>query len=95
MIIIRTQDKETLVKCITICYRQIYCKEKYYTLFGINGAEKDGEFGWVLGKYKTKKRLLEVLDEIQKVIKGDLYCIDDKNNIKVMQTTKFYEMPKE
>lgn len=65
---IRSQDKINLVKVrqISVNYqdnKQIianYMPELY---------ENSGEYYEILGTYKTKERALEVLDEIQKLLK--------------------------
>lgn len=61
-IYIRTQNREGLLE---ICYffinRDKYKKE-------INGYDEHDNI-WNLGKYKSRKRALEVLDEIEDLIK--------------------------
>ena len=84
---IRSQDKKNLVKIrqIGVNYqdnKQIianYTPELY---------ENSGGYYELLGTYKTKKRALEVLDEIQNII-----C--PKEMINLGEGTIVYEMPKE
>ena len=96
---IRSQDKMNLVKVrqIGVNYqdnKQIianYTPELY---------ENSGGYYELLGTYKTKERALEVLNEIQKIIK---WCQNDMRNVTIgdMQKLKgcfddyVYEMPLE
>lgn len=60
---IRSQDKKTLVKSdyITIIWSPFH-----YSIVGyLNGKIKHK----ILGSYKTQKRAIEILDEIQKLLK--------------------------
>lgn len=96
---IRSQDKMNLVriKQISVNYRdnrQIianYMPEEY---------ENSGEYYELLGTYKSKERVLEVLDEIQKYITPTLSLLDDTLNGKqICQVDNIlsmvYKMPKE
>lgn len=93
---IRSQDKYTLMKIeeIQIC------------------ENPDGSWfmnaGIVLGKYKTKEKALEVLDEIQSILNlKNMYKYDrelvlkswenvDKEKVKIVrEQMSVYEMPKE
>ena len=96
---IRSQDRTTLEKIDTI---QI-CQNPDNTWFFNTGL--------VIGKYKTKERALEVLDEIQNILKPQM--IITKPSVKTMSfdgefvirekgeaimqelSTYVYEMPKE
>lgn len=77
---IRSQDKINLVKVrqISVNYqdnKQIianYMPELY---------ENSGEYYEILGTYKTKERALEVLDEIQNILKPQLII---KNSGKII-----------
>lgn len=75
---IRSQDKEKLVKCNDIAMKQVvYC----YSLVGY--FDKNTEYE-TLGTYTTKKRALEVLDEIQNILKPIIkikYEYDDSQPI--------------
>ena len=83
---IRSQDKESLVKVDNlyisvgnyICYYVEKGKEVPNTYYRPSGE---------LGRYETKERALEVLDEIQEYIQHD--CIDRDF------VATIYEMPKE
>lgn len=94
---IRSQDKYTLMKIEEI---QI-CENPDRTWF-MNA-------GIVLGKYKTKERALEVLDEIQKLLEPKfilhteeikkpitefMYTTEEIKDIKEL-STYVYQMPKE
>lgn len=58
---IRSQDKKHLMKCEAIMY------EKTGTGYGLKVFTKNYDFN--IAEYKTKERALEVLDEIEKLIK--------------------------
>lgn len=80
---IRSQDKESLTKVSNIQYS--YQKGDLYT--DVNGKHHIGTYYdnlKILGTYKTKKRAIEVLDEIQ----NKLETINEV-------ITYVYEMPKE
>ena len=72
---IRSQNKDILIKCnsIELDDHSTYCE------IWVNGFDK------LIGNYKSEKRALEVLDEIQKIIK---WCQDDFDDY-------VYEMPLE
>ena len=57
---IRSQDKNSLIKANNI-YSDVLPEDGYYKIF--NMPDED-----ILGKYLTKERALEVLDEIQRLI---------------------------
>ena len=88
---IRSQDKRTLIntKRIDVDDTNIIVWDK-----GRYASEI------YLGQYKTKERALEVLDEIQKIIK---WCQTDMENVTIgdIESLKgcfddyIYEMPKE
>jgi hypothetical protein len=76
MIWIRSQDKLMLVNC-----NIIECDKN--EIGGLaNDTDVEENTMWILGKYKTKKRCLEVLDEIQ----AELKCSLDWDRA-------FYQMP--
>ena len=100
---IRSQDKETLIKCEKILV------EKGKDMFAIlNYIDTKNWFR--LGNYKTKERALEVLDEIEKILKpqvitklgkivgktcdGTIYTTPNETEIKEL-STYVYQMPKE
>ncbi len=56
---IRSQDKESLVKCNNYIN---YFYDDIEQTYGI------GSHGYTLGEYKTKERAIEVLDEIQMLL---------------------------
>lgn len=74
---IRSQDKECLVKISNIQY--VY---KNY----IHGLGTYYDNLKILGKYKTKERALEVLDEIQNILKPK-YILDTSS---IKPDGKFY-----
>ena len=47
-----------------------------------------------MGKYKTKERALEVLDEIQDVIISSSYMEINEKEVMTCGSGKVYEMPK-
>lgn len=83
---IRSQDRENLV-------------HPNYINIGENKTDKYVIWGHnvLLGKYKSKKRALEVLDEIQKVIEPRGIVKQDKHGIEVnmISVPIVYKMPKE
>ena len=96
---VRSQDKGSLVKVDNlyvsignyICYYVEKGKEVPNTYYRPSGE---------LGRYATKERALEVLDEIQKYITPTLSLLDDTLNGKqVCQVgnilSMVYEMPKD
>lgn len=98
---IRSQDREYLVKVnvLWIMDNQIWMEVPFYDnhkKLGLTVTSNNHR----LGVYKTKERALEVLDEIQKIIK---WCQDDMKNVTIgdMQKLKgcfddyVYEMPLE
>ena len=73
---IRSQDKEDLVKA----YNFRILNKSY---IAINVENRDAILDYlVVGKYATKERALEVLDEIQKMIKPTLIYTDYHSEIK-------------
>ena len=79
---IKSQDKEVLILANHLDIYQI--DENVYAI---------EESGVDLGTYKSKERALEVLDEIQNILKIGLQI--NNNNQFVGTTTYVYEMPKE
>lgn len=88
---IRSQDKETLIKskCIDIEY---YGEDVYTTII-----ERLNNGKIQLGKYETKERALEVLDEIhQRLINlRTLEIAPDSYIVLPKDTSNVYEMPQE
>jgi hypothetical protein len=92
MIWIRTQDRETLIKCNYIDLDEININGDIE--YGIVGGLSQNDID-ALGKYKSKQRCLEVLDEIE-------HAIYDSNNVTINDLTArsypqqvIYQMPKE
>ena len=83
---IRSQDKECLMKINRIDYDVAGGEHRII----VNGYET------LVGKYKTKERALEVLDEIQKYI-GDNFNQEEVNHFFGLNAKNrmIYEMPKE
>ena len=77
---IRSQNKEILVKTDKIKIEREYIDFKDKEIFHINIAYDE------LGKYSTKERALEILDEIDKLMSDAV-----NNGLKVAR----YKMPKE
>lgn len=87
---VRSQDKKTLLKCDTLTITIDSEDGKTIRGYKIVGYED-------LGTYKTKKRALEVLDEIDEFI--DLFQRNGFGNVLsndgVHPKHTIYEMPKE
>lgn len=85
---IRTQDKKTLMLVNTICLAE----DEVGTIIGCG---IDIRVKLSIGKYKTKERALEVLDEIQEHL--DYLNIENINRVdeKGFRVCTIYEMPKE
>ena len=71
---IRSQDKETLIKANDITIEQNMI---------IGYFDKDTEYEY-LGTYKSKERALEVLDEIQNILKPQILLKRNDDNDKVL-----------
>lgn len=65
---IRTQDKEHIIKIDNIHYNEFV---KTYKIITNN---ESACISIELGKYKTKKRALEILDEIQQILTPRIIC---------------------
>lgn len=72
---IRSQDKMKLTRVIDI---GIFEEQEGYTIY------YDYDIDNMLGTYATKERALEVLDEIQKLIKPQLLVRRNDDNEKVL-----------
>ena len=87
---IRSQDKMKLIRCIDL---GIFEEQEGYTIY------YDDSIDNMLGTYATKKRALEVLDEIQRILTGKKGMLTTSN--KKMEFIPFenqaiiYEMLKE
>lgn len=94
---IRSQNRENTVK-INRQYG-LHWKDKTMIIadYQPDFVGTEGEYYELLGKYKSKERALEVLDEIQhKIINSNYYDIDGDGYIKnVSHDDIVYEMPKE
>ncbi len=116
---IRSQDREKLVKVNDIALKETELAFDEIINYNINILknleckivgyfDKETEFE-ILGKYNSKKRALEVLDEIQKFLQPDFKCDGYEtetangyyNTIKLHFSEpnifhkRIYEMPKE
>ncbi len=89
---IRSQDKMNLVKVnqINVNY-QNNCQIIANYIPDFIGTQ--GEYYETLGTYNSKERALDVLNEIQNILKIGLQI--NNNNQFVGTTTYVYEMPKE
>ena len=74
---VRSQDRKHLMKCEAIMY------EETGTGYGLRTFTKNYDFN--IATYKTRERALEILDEIQKLLK----TAELNNDI----NTIFYQMP--
>lgn len=77
----RSQDKMNLVKIrqISLNYRN---NKQIIANYMPDSFENSGEYYELLGTYKTKERALEVLDEIQELIKPKQIITTYKSEIK-------------
>ena len=79
---IRSQDKESITKVSNIQYH-------YHNDLHIIGTYYDNLK--ILGTYKSKERALEVLDEIQNILKPKIFVKKDEtelNNLKIEYTIR-------
>lgn len=93
---IRSQDRKDLVAIDGRLSITRVPTEKY----NVEDGYRIEHFSFLLGIYKTEKRTLEVLDEIQEVIKWiqkdmKYTTIGDMNRLKGSFEDYVYEMPKE
>jgi len=88
---IRSQDKEDLLKVSYVSIRHIFEQKEVMDNYGriVNFKKGDYKHSTIsngnidLGYYKTKERALEVLDEIQNILKPrNLIYTGDKINMK-------------
>ena len=83
---IRSQDKMNLVKVRQVCVN--YQNNKQIIANYMPELYKDsGEYCELLGTYKTKERAIEVLDEIQNILKPK-YILDTSS---IKPDGDFYE----
>jgi hypothetical protein len=80
---VRSQDKTKLVKVSNISLKEI--RKPYTNEFDCYGIGTYYDNLQVLGKYVTKERALEVLDEIENIVKPRMEQL----------YTYVYKMPKE
>ena len=86
---IRSQKKWKLIQINSV--EMVECNKKFLIVTNFKKFI-NGNTNWVtLGEYKTEKRALEVLDDIQKFI----YIRDNKEFFKKNYYTNIYNMPKE
>lgn len=93
-LLIRSQNKEILIKIDNLQIdNDIFDNEDDFIIYGGKKYEK---IAYILGKYKSKERALEVLDEIQEAKLGN-YHYRFPSNVKVSnkEDTIVYEMPQE
>jgi len=91
---IRSQDKRSLIKVIYFCFDNVLNTGE----LGIRGYFSENKYK-MLGYYETEKRALEVLDEIQNMLKPKLLVkineFDEQEVHEKIRTNIFYEMPEE
>ena len=89
---IRSQNKKELIPDPKLGIDQ--CENRYYIVDRYNF-----ENAFILGEYKSKKRALEILDEIQEFIedkeKSNIEITSDGINQSITYPKIVYEMPKE
>lgn len=99
---VRSQDKRILIKVDNVFLNANYDNKRISTY--------DGDSNTTLGEYKTKERALEVLDEIQNILKpqvitklgkivgktcdGTIYTTPNEIEIKEL-STYVYKMPED
>ena len=92
---VRSQDKEELIKVDNIRIKHEYEEKKVNDNYGRTCAYINGKYRcsyiytdstW-LGEYKSKERALEVLDEIQKILKPQLIIKDSGKIIGTFEDT--------
>lgn len=91
----RSQDRLRLVKTTDICIDYNNQKSLIANCRNLSNGKDDY---FPLGEYDTKERALEVLDEIQNLLKPQEYEIENGNGYYTKSTnisTYVYEMPKE
>lgn len=89
---VRSQDKELLLQTKVVEIE--FFSEEAFTLINTRFNGKNVN----LGKYETKKRALEVLDEIQQRLMPYSEVMQDNEGITISYkniSTIIYEMPKE
>lgn len=72
---IRSQDKSTL-KCV----KDVYCNCNNEILVNRNVIDEDYCDFDLMGKYETRERALEVIDEIQNLLVPDIKLLSKKIN---------------
>ncbi len=91
---IRSQDKRSLIKVIYFGFDNVLNTGE----LGIRGYFSENKYK-MLGYYETEKRALEVLDEIQNMLKPKLLVkineFDEQEVHEKIRTNIFYEMPEE
>ena len=70
---IRTQSKQSLVKVNNISINE---QDKNRYIIDSND--------WILGRYKSYERALEVLDEIQNILKPKIFVRANEDNEKIL-----------
>ena len=70
---IRTQSKQSLIKV-----NEISINKQYEDRYNIESGD------WILGRYKKYERALEVLDEIQNILKPQILIRRNDDNDKVL-----------
>lgn len=86
---IRSQDRKKLVKS---SYLTLFLSDTNWFIYSDTTTGEPFE----IGKYKTKERALEVLDEIQEAKLGNFHYKCPSNvKVSIKEDTFVYEMPKE
>ena len=92
---IRSQDGSQLISTNNIFVRK-YSTGENNTKHKITCIDNKLYRGWCnLGLYETKERALEVLDDIQDLLMGDIENHINKFDIYNGKNIKVYNMPKE
>lgn len=91
---IRSQDKLSLTKVSNLALQEIKHPVRHDTEYWGIGTYYDNL--QMLGKYKSKERALQVLDEIQSILRTEPLVIVGSNEEKIEYkelSTYVYEMP--
>lgn len=95
---IRSQDRKSLFKCKEFYVEEVEVGDKEY--FDIYDQDD-----YTIATYKTKERAIEVLDEIESILKNEDLLVNDMPQhcngfveyctVNSNEKEKVYEMPKE
>ena len=95
MITIRTQDREELLKINNVKTEMLKHGDVRSCHIVCSSYDLQST-SYIIGTYATKERALQVLDEIQEVIKNgaETYILNGKSDMVSRTYGIFYQMPK-